>query len=262
MARAKKKKKSSNRSIIILLLLVCILLVILVRRGTIDLASMTSSNEDTVNVLFIGNSFTFYHDMPKMLEVISKREPDGIIIRAEMESRPGVSLEHHYLQGQARNRIAEGHWDYVILQEQSAMPLTNRSKMERYVKLFADDINKIEAIAILYAIWADNDRPQDLDSLNRVNFEIARRAKMLVAPVGSAFKEALESDNSIRLYASDQHHPSLEGSYLAARVFYAVIAEDWGKEEGAALPSFLVPGLPPGISSQMDSDFKNLSEDL
>ena len=42
------------------------------------------------------------------------------------------------------------------------------------------------------------------------------------APVGMAWKKSIAIDSTINLYSSDNSHPSIYGSYLAACTFYQV----------------------------------------
>jgi hypothetical protein len=44
-----------------------------------------------------------------------------------------------------------------------------------------------------------------------------------VAPVGLAFAEAIGTIPGVDLFAPDGFHPSRQGTYLAACVFYAVL---------------------------------------
>tara|TARA_B000000475_G_scaffold89572_1_gene72674 strand:- start:390 stop:1142 length:753 start_codon:yes stop_codon:yes gene_type:complete len=44
-----------------------------------------------------------------------------------------------------------------------------------------------------------------------------------VSPVGIAFKNSISLDSTIDLYTSDNSHPSIYGSYLAACTFYSTI---------------------------------------
>ena len=56
--------------------------------------------------------------------------------------------------------------------------------------------------------------------------EFGRHGKMLenvVIPVGLAFERAIENIPGVVLHDPDSKHPSLEGTYLAAAVFYAAL---------------------------------------
>jgi hypothetical protein len=52
------------------------------------------SDEPGLRVLFIGNSFTFYNDMPHMVQELAEENPDGpsrLLCRADAR-RPGLDL--------------------------------------------------------------------------------------------------------------------------------------------------------------------------
>ena len=53
--------------------------------------------------------------------------------------------------------------------------------------------------------------------------DIADELNIIVAPVGSAWLRALEKDAQLNLWEMDGIHPSKEGTYLSACVFYATI---------------------------------------
>jgi hypothetical protein len=46
---------------------------------------------------------------------------------------------------------------------------------------------------------------------------------IVVIPVGLAFERAIENNPGVVLHDPDTKHPSLEGTYLAAAVFYAAL---------------------------------------
>ena len=46
-----------------------------------------------------------------------------------------------------------------------------------------------------------------------------------VAPVGRAWATAMRRRPSIRLWGADGYHPTREGSFLTASVFYALLAQ-------------------------------------
>jgi hypothetical protein len=52
---------------------------------------------------------------------------------------------------------------------------------------------------------------------------MADENEALLAPVGMAWKKAWETDATIDLWSSDNSHPSVAGSYLAACVFYTTL---------------------------------------
>src|SRR5882757_9666575 len=73
------------------------------------------------NVLFIGNSFTQRNDLPGLLaEMAAARNS---CVKHELISVGGASLRTHWNAGLAAKAIAKGEFDYVVLQEQSTLPV-------------------------------------------------------------------------------------------------------------------------------------------
>jgi hypothetical protein len=65
---------------------------------------------------------------------------------------------------------------------------------------------------------------QGMDSLlNRRYTQMADSNHALLSPVGEVWKYIRTTSPNIELYQPDESHPSLEGSYLAALTFYAVL---------------------------------------
>jgi PKD repeat protein len=55
--------------------------------------------------------------------------------------------------------------------------------------------------------------------------EMANDNQAIASPVGEAFKYSRMADSTINLYSTDNSHPSVAGTYLAACTFYATIFE-------------------------------------
>ena len=82
-------------------------------------------SKDEIHVLFIGNSLTYYHDLPKMIAELAKagKQPP---LRHERETPGGCTFEKHWKDGKALAKIQSRKWDYVVLQDQSQAPLLRR----------------------------------------------------------------------------------------------------------------------------------------
>ena len=64
------------------------------------------------------------------------------------------------------------------------------------------------------------------DALTAAYCENAYATNSYIAPIGEAWRTALTLDSNLILHSSDDSHPSYEGSYLAACIFYSVF---WNK---------------------------------
>ena len=176
-----------------------------------------------LRVLFIGNSYTYVNMLPEMLQqfAIAGREPRQL--EYEMIAPGGSTLEQKWKGGNSRKTIAQGGWDYVVLQESSGNPITNAASTQEYVRLFDSDIRKAGAKTLLYVTWARKGTPETQARLTEVYSSLAKELGALCCPVGPARARALANQPGLNLYQSDGSHPSAAGTYLAACVFYNVL---------------------------------------
>lgn len=198
-----------------------------------------------MHVLFIGNSFTYVNDLPKMaaeLAKAGKRRP----LRYEQETPGGYTLEQHWKEGKALAKIRSRQWDFVVLQDQSQAALLRCESMFDYGKRFDAEVKKDGSKTILYMTWASQDRPQDQPIISTAYQELSKELKAQVAPVGNAWAMALKGDQQFVLHAPDKKHPSATGTYLAACVFYATI---YGKNP---------EGLPGSVAKLTDAKARHL----
>jgi hypothetical protein len=176
---------------------------------------------DEVQVLFIGNSLTYYHEMPSMLADLAKAGKQRPL-RFEQETPGGYPLEGHWKDQRALGKIRSRKWDFVILQENSAGYMNQKSMVEYGVK-FDAQIKKQGAKTLLYATWATKDNPQTQKLISEAYLKLAKETNAKVAPVGKAWEEYIALKTKLDLHDEDGLHPSAAGSYLAACVFYSAI---------------------------------------
>ena len=105
----------------------------------------------SINMLFIGNSFTQRNDLPGLLAQMAAAR--NLSVRHELISVGGASLRTHWNAGRAAKSIATGGYDYVVLQEQSTLPMKNAQRMAENVRLFDEIIKQAEAKTVLYMTW-------------------------------------------------------------------------------------------------------------
>lgn len=177
---------------------------------------------DELQVLFIGNSFTYFNDMPKMVAALAKAGKQRPL-RFVQITPGGWTLENHWNDGKARAAIQSRRWDFVVLQEQSMGPLVNKSSMFISAKKLDAEIRRQGAKTLLYMTWAYQNRPEDQAALSQAYLDLAQEIDAEVVPVGLAWRRALQDDPQRKLHLPDKRHPNATGSYLAACVFYATL---------------------------------------
>ena len=202
-----------------------------VAAGDLELAR---SNHQGLRVLFVGNSLTFENDLPGLVQKLGGGRTR---IFAGSFTAPGWQLSQFADDHRLERLLHDVRWDVVVLQEQSQIPSFPEEDRAREftpsVEKLADEIRRSGAQPLLFETWAH--RTGDRRNVSgdtyaamqeRVvagDLEAARAARTAIAPVGEAWKAALERRPQLGLWSSDGTHPSRAGSYLAACVFYAML---------------------------------------
>jgi hypothetical protein len=175
-------------------------------------------------VLFIGNSFTARNDLPGLIEHLAAAR--GKSIRHHLISSGGASLRNHWNAGEALKAIQQGHYDCVVLQEQSTLPIKNAKRMHENIRLFDEAIRAAGAKTVLYMTWARQHAPESQQAIIDAYTAIGRELGATVVPVGEVWQHFLQRHDRPVLHDRDQSHPSPAGSYLAACVFLAILFQE------------------------------------
>lgn len=184
------------------------------------------TEHQTIRVLFIGNSYTYVNDLPWLTQHLAESAKETRMLETEMVLVGGATLKSHWKRGKALRLLRAKRWDYVVLQEQSTLPITNPKEMYKYASLFDAEIKRVNSQTVFYLTWAKQNQPETQQVLTDSYMTIAKELKAKVAPVGIAWQKVQEANPKLNLYSLDQSHPSPIGSYVAACVFYTTILQN------------------------------------
>ena len=227
-----------------------------------------------LRVLFIGNSYTYVNNLPGIVTALAESANESI--ESEMIAAPGATLKKHWEDGKAIEALKHGHWDYVVLQEQSTLglvsqggpPINNPRTFHEYARLFDAEIKSSGARTMFFLTWARQNLPETQSLLTNAYLSIAKELHGIVIPVGIAWQMALKKNPSVALHQKDLSHPTPAGSYLAGCVLYSTL---YGKS-AAGLTSRIVGNAvdasgrvldshdEQGAGSQHKSELVNLSK--
>ncbi len=188
--------------------------------------------------LFIGNSYTYYNNLPELVQRIY--ESAGESIEVTMLAPGGYTFQQHCLS--SISTIQSGEFDYVILQEQSQLPSFPEGQFMQqsypYAQQLCEAVNLYnpDAQIAFYMTWGrkngDHDNCQNypplctyegMDSLLYARYMMmAEDNHTCVSPVGAVWHYVRDHYPEIELYQSDESHPSYVGSYIAACCFYSL----------------------------------------
>jgi len=195
---------------------------------------------DTTKVLFVGNSYTYVNDLPLLFKKLSAS--GGKIVYTDMSAPGGYTLEGHTTEPATLEKLNAGGWNYAVLQEQSQYPTIDfyrYNSMYPSAKKLDSIIHYVNANTVFYMTWGRKFGGEQCinnycspvfidffhmqDSLRSAYNEIAAILSAKVAPVGLGWKEALLQNPNVDLWQMDYSHPTLQGSYLGACIFYVTI---------------------------------------
>jgi len=186
-----------------------------------------------VNVLFIGNSFTFLNGMPYIFEEIAKTSGKDITIGTY--DKAGETLMGFWTDPNhnALNSIRSKPWDYIILEGWGVENLNwdPARDMQVYGTLFMDTIHTLypKAKVLMYMVHLTPDPyPDDItmDNEQKIYESIANeRPYSELVPVLWAWKQGFieKPINSYWLYSGDNWHPGVNRSYISAISIYSSI---------------------------------------
>lgn len=192
-------------------------------------------------VLFIGNSYTYVNNLPQLLADLALSKQDTVVFDQSVFG--GFTFANHCSTAQTWQKIRSNNWDVVILQAQSQEPSFSPAQVMSdtypYAKQLNDSIKAVNACTevMFYMTWGRKNG----DASNCVNYPpvctyagmqarlresylmFKDSCKATCAPIGVAWKKHVNLYPTVDLYSTDESHPSIQGSYLAACVLYTSI---------------------------------------
>jgi hypothetical protein len=183
-------------------------------------------------ILFIGNSMTFYNNMPTLFQGIANSK--GKNVQTQQYAPGGTGFVNHVNDNNVYNLFASQVWDAVILQpgtgESGGVSFPTSVTVNRGNQLM-DSIRKYSPCAkiILYEISNGVAANSSGGGGNYANYfatqtmikdamtAIANGMQIPFAPAGECFRHHYTSTQDLLLHpAFNDVHPNLSGSYLVA----------------------------------------------
>lgn len=204
-------------------------------------ASATTLQAKTVRALFLGNSYTDVNNLPEIIKQLALSTGDTLIYSKNTPG--GYRFSQHRTDQTSLNLIAQGGWDYVILQEQSQLPSFPDQSVALQVYPHASALDSLIhlsnpcATTMFYMTWGRKNGDasncdffpvlctyEGMDSMLQLRYTImADQNNAAIAPVAKVWRHLRGNNPNIELYDADESHPSAAGSYAAACTFYATL---------------------------------------
>lgn len=195
------------------------------------------------SVLFIGNSYTFWCDLPSLFK--NAAESAGIEVAVDSVTHGSYSLIKYADENDrtvddqgtgngsvVAEKLNKNKYDIVFLQDFSTQTIDSQKDFYAGVYLLNEKVKANGAKSVLYATWARKEGSPALGNLTveSMTKTIAANYNAMgevlgvpVSPVGIAFYKCVTQYKDIELYDTDSTHPSICGHYLAALCHFAAV---------------------------------------
>lgn len=187
-----------------------------------DTGPMEVQWTDGLSMLFIGNSITYWHDIPGIVAALA--DSAGIEVHeVESSTRGGWSLRSHWNFDLTRNLVSRGGWDVVVLQGYTGIGDT-RDSLLKYAQLFADEASAVGARTALFMRNPGTSYREYVGEMASAYKDVSRQVGAVLLPVAEAWETLWRWEPEFNLYEDDVH-PNRAGSYLSALVIYQHLTE-------------------------------------
>lgn len=193
------------------------------------------------SVLFLGNSMTYYNDLPSVFTQLS--QSGGYLPEVYELTEGSYRLEYFAdredeVGSQVYDALENYTWDYVILQEQSGIATMGEDVMYPAARTLDTMIRQAQGESVFLMTWAYKEgisidflpgfkyketRAEMQTKIAGHYIDIAKELDALLAPAGIAFMRCTSQFPEIELWDEDENHPSPAGTYLSACVLYKVL---------------------------------------
>lgn len=256
-------------------ILLTIILVIIITIFSMLFINTNVNAAEEKNILFIGNSKTYYNNLPRKVYNLARLDGSADIpnLNYAVVTKGGKTLEWFYEERATyKTTLLSNKWDYVVLQEQTGNAL-NDSNLDKFkdgansliTYLKQNNVIDQNTTIIYHATWVkakesssatstydisklkeDQDKTNEHYRAVRDYVEQQTNIKGKIAYSGSNFISAMENLNMKKsdLYLVNEsgasaQHPTNAGSYLAACTIYETMFDSQVKDftgDGTANP--------------------------
>ena len=179
-----------------------------------------------MRLLFVGNSLTYYNGgLENHVRLLAASATPPRILVADRATQGGATLRILHGLPAVHERIQQGHYDQVILQD-DLPELTEHSiaPFQEYVRRFDQEIRSHGGRSVLFMAWPYERLSWiSLEQIADAHRSLGAELNVPVAPVGWAFRRSLEARPQLAMLGKDREHETLHGTYLAACVHYATL---------------------------------------
>ena len=176
-----------------------------------------------MKVLFLGNSHTFFNDMPELFARFVEKTT-GEKPSVTMLAYSGRELAWHRKEYFAlRFNLMHGGYDYCVIQ-QAAHPFPGEAVTLENGRAIIDLCQKAGVNPVLFMTWAEKRFPEHQQKMIDTCRRLADETGALLCPIGEIWQEVQLRHPSIDLYYKDGEHAGPYGDFLIAAALCRLLA--------------------------------------
>tara|TARA_B100000768_G_scaffold10788_1_gene10670 strand:- start:140 stop:895 length:756 start_codon:yes stop_codon:yes gene_type:complete len=182
------------------------------------------------DILFVGNSFTFYWNLPSIVEMMAtERSLNWNVVQS---TASGATLKQHWFEKKmlsTKQLILSNNFSKVIFQDNSTFPVLAIDTTKKYHDKFKGIISP-NVDTYIYSTWMYPKievKERDLSEQNLVEknlIESGVSESSILILVGQAFDKFKLKYPKYNLLSEDNKHQNANGTYLAACVIFSTLS--------------------------------------
>ena len=197
-----------------------------------------------MDILFVGNSYTYYNDLPAIFQALARangKDVNTYAVTKGARRLDAYKFAEDVTTQKLVDAVAQRKYDVCFLQEQSVLPAQKYESFAEGIRivlgLLGDRVDRV----LLYATWG---RKAGHKTLESNGWDTETMAKLLsdsydkagaefgftVSHAGKAFLWVYTRHPEIELYDADMTHPSYAGSCLAALTHYHTLFGEYPEQ--------------------------------
>lgn len=186
--------------------------------STPELEDEIDTELETVDlqILLVGNSLTYYNELPKRVQ--ERAQEKGKKIGIKTLAYGNYALEDHWNDGLLQKLVESKEYQYVVVQQGPSSQADGRSSLLEYGQRIQALCQENEAQLAFYMVWPSRMYYHTFDQVIENYTVAADSSKAILCPVGAVWKAHFDATQDFSYYGPDGFHPSVEGSQEAARV--------------------------------------------
>jgi hypothetical protein len=178
-------------------------------------------SDSAKKVLFVGNSLTYYNDLPELVEKIGR--DSGVEIKTEMVAYGNYALEDHWNDGAIQTLIAGKKYDFVVVQQGPSSQADGRVMLLDYGARIKNICTPHNTKLAFYMVWPARSNFDTFDGVVKNYTDAAAATNSLLCPVGQFWRSHIQATGDYSYYGPDMFHPSQKGSEKAAWIIFKTL---------------------------------------